>query len=68
MLATQKLGKTEKSDEISKNELGNYSEENNELECQQTINKPNGWFFKKKKKSNKIDRTLIICQGTQKYK
>ena len=42
MLATQKLGKTEKSDEISKNELGNYSEENNELECQQTINKPNG--------------------------
>lgn len=47
--------KQRKPDEISKNELGNYSKENKELECQQTINKTNGWFFKRK--SNKIDNS-----------
>lgn len=39
--------KQRKPDEISKNELGNYSKENKELECQQTI-KPMAESLKKK--------------------
>lgn len=39
--------KQRKPDEISKNELGNYSKENKELECQQTI-KPMADSLKKK--------------------